>query len=169
VDVRVVAATHRDLRAEVSAGRFREDLFYRLEMITMDLPPLRERLDDLPLLVTHLLEREGRRLRRKPPRLTAEALAVLRTHAWPGNVRELANVLARAMLLTDGREIIDAPDLSLPAAAIGGDESAATLEEAERALIRRTLAAVPTRKEAAARLGIALSTLYEKMRKYGIE
>jgi two-component system nitrogen regulation response regulator GlnG len=97
VDVRVVAATHKDLAHEVQAGRFRQDLYHRLAMITVALPPLRERLEDLPLLVATILERLGPA--RRPIRLTSETELLLRTHDWPGNVRELRNVIERAVKL----------------------------------------------------------------------
>jgi len=171
VDVRVVAATNRDLSAEVKAGRFREDLFYRLDMLTIYLPPLAERLDDLPLLAAHLLKREAERLRRPAPTLSDPALTALQRHGWPGNVRELANVLARTMILIGERKVIELHDLAVRSA----EESAAlmrpdvTLAEAEISLIRRALEKYRTRARAAEALGIALSTLYEKMKKYRLE
>ncbi|NLH47394.1 MAG: sigma 54-dependent Fis family transcriptional regulator [Myxococcales bacterium] len=171
VNVRVLAATHRDLRADVAAGRFREDLFYRLEMIPLTLPPLRERREDIPPLAAHLLEREAGRLRRAAPGLSPEALAALQAYDWPGNVRELANVLARGMILCGERATIAAGDLTLPgvAAPAWPAQGVWTLEETEKTMIRRALAECATRKEAAAKLDIALSTLYEKMKKYDLE
>jgi len=101
-DVRVIAATHRDLEAAVAQGTFRQDLFYRLQGVGIGLPPLRERVDDLPLLATHLLERAAQRLNRQPAVLSPEALRCLWTYAWPGNVRELQQLLEGAMVLSDG-------------------------------------------------------------------
>src|SRR5690606_23740973 len=104
VDVRVVAATHRDLRAMAKEGSFREDLYFRLSVIRIDLPPLRARIDDIALLAEHLLRRyapPGGTL----PSFTNDALVRLTSHTWPGNVRELRNVLARALLLRKGAEI----------------------------------------------------------------
>jgi len=101
-DVRVIAATHRDLEAAVAQGTFRQDLFYRLQGVGIVLPPLRERVDDLPLLATHLLERAAQRLNRQPAVLSPEALRCLWTYAWPGNVRELQHLLEGAMVLSDG-------------------------------------------------------------------
>ena len=101
-DVRVIAATHRDLDAAVAQGTFRQDLFYRLQGVGIVLPPLRERVDDLPLLATHLLERAAQRLTRQPAVLSPEALRCLWTYSWPGNVRELQHVLEGAMVLSDG-------------------------------------------------------------------
>jgi transcriptional regulator with GAF, ATPase, and Fis domain len=101
-DVRVIAATHRDLDAAVAQGTFRQDLFYRLQGVGIVLPPLQERVDDLPLLATHLLERAAQRLTRQPAVLSPEALRCLWTYSWPGNVRELQHVLEGARVLSDG-------------------------------------------------------------------
>ncbi|HEX7127204.1 MAG TPA: sigma 54-interacting transcriptional regulator [Thermodesulfobacteriota bacterium] len=176
VDVRVVAATHRDLEAEVRAGRFREDLFFRLHVIPLELPPLRERPEDLPLLV-------GRLLAGLPggsgARLTPAAEARLAGHDWPGNVRELRNVLERALLLAGG-EPIDAAHLRF--ARVGrpaGDGAgrgeiraagaARRMDEVEREAILAALEATAWNKRAAAReLGIAKSTLHEKLRRFGL-
>jgi DNA-binding NtrC family response regulator len=99
VDARIVAATNRDLEAEVAAGRFRGDLFYRLAVVALRLPPLRERPEDLPALIEHLLARLSAREHRPPPRLEPAALAALTGYAWPGNVRELGNALERSIVL----------------------------------------------------------------------
>ena len=101
-DVRVIAATHQDLEAMAAEGRFRSDLFYRLQGVRLVMPPLRERIDDLPLLVTHLLERAAQRLWRQPATVSTEALRCLWTYPWPGNIRELQHVLEGAMVLSDG-------------------------------------------------------------------
>jgi DNA-binding NtrC family response regulator len=113
VDVRVVAATHRDLEREVKAGRFREDLYYRLKVVEIELPPLRERPEDLPALVNHFLEQVARRLERPKKPIAPEALARLARHPWPGNVRELRNVVEQAAVLAGG-EAIEEADLRLP-------------------------------------------------------
>jgi len=105
VDVRVVAATHRDLEAEVKAGRFREDLYYRLKVVEVTLPPLRERLEDVPLLAQRFLDQVYERLGRERKPISAEALARLVTHSWRGNVRELRNAIERAAVLAPGAEI----------------------------------------------------------------
>ena len=99
VDVRVVAATNRDLRAELAAGRFREDLFFRLQVVTVRVPPLRERKGDIPLLVRHFLVRHGARLGRPVPRVAPDVLEALEAYGFPGNVRELSHVVERAMLV----------------------------------------------------------------------
>jgi DNA-binding NtrC family response regulator len=170
IDVRIVAATNRDLRAEVVAGRFREDLFFRLAVAVVPVPPLRHRIEDLPELVHSLLVERGR------PDLAVsdEALAVLRRHPWPGNVRELKNVVTCAVALLDattrvleashlrlGKEVEE--DAWLDGLPLGGQ----TLARIERAAIRQTMAMSAGNKiHAARRLGIAVSTLYEKLRKY---
>ena len=112
VDVRVVAATHRDLEAEVKAGRFREDLYYRLMVVPIDLPPLRDRPEDVPALVGRFLVQLGERLGRKPPPIAPAALARLTQYSWPGNVRELRNVVEQAAVLAPGPSI-EADDLRL--------------------------------------------------------
>src|SRR6185369_15418773 len=116
VDVRVVAATHRDLEQMVRDGKFREDLFYRLNVISIRVPPLRERTDDIPLLVLHFIEKHGQGRRAK---VSAGALACLRRFAWPGNVRQLENEIRRALVLSD--DIIDIEHLSAEAQRPSGD------------------------------------------------
>jgi DNA-binding NtrC family response regulator len=173
VDVRVVAATHRDLRADVVAGRFREDLFFRLAVAVVSVPPLRERLDDLAELVRSLLADLGR------PDLAVsdEALVMLHSHPWPGNVRELKNVMSCAVALVDEGTLALEPahlrlhgptvddDSWLESLPLGGQQ----LSRIERAAIRQTMVLAAGNKMHAARsLGIAVSTLYEKLRKYGL-
>ena len=124
-DARVVAATHRDLESEVKAGRFREDLYYRLKVVEIQLPPLRERVEDVPALVERFLDQIAARLGRERRRIGAEALARLTAHAWPGNVRELRNVVEQAAVLAAG-DAIEADDLQLgPAAAVAGEPAPA--------------------------------------------
>jgi transcriptional regulator with PAS, ATPase and Fis domain len=177
VDVRVVAATNRDLRGEVAAGRFREDLFFRLAVVVVDVPPLRRRLDDLPELVLGLLADLGR----PDLRVSDAALATLRAHPWPGNVRELKNVLSCAVAFVDPDEgILDKRHLRIhrPTAETNKDQdfladsfplAGQALERIERAAIAQTLRQAEGNKAHAARaLGIAVSTLYEKLKKYGI-
>jgi transcriptional regulator with GAF, ATPase, and Fis domain len=110
VDNRIIAATNRDLKQAVEAGSFREDLYYRLKVITISIPPLRERREDIPLLVDHFLRKHRANLRKKANRVSAEALQLLTGYAWPGNVRELENALVRALVLCAG-EIIGPRDL----------------------------------------------------------
>ena len=112
VDVRVIAATHSDLQAMVREGSFREDLFYRLNVIPVKLPPLRDRRDDIPLLVQHFVQRLSADLERTPPRVSQEAMRHLMAHHWPGNVRQLENVVERAIAFSQGRPQIEAQDLT---------------------------------------------------------
>jgi two-component system, NtrC family, response regulator AtoC len=179
VDLRLVAATNRDLAAELAAGRFREDLYHRLAVFPITLPPLRARPGDIVPLSAALLRRIGARLGRPGLRLTDAAAARLRAHHWPGNVRELENVLERAAILTSGPQL-DAEDLLLTGpgdggAAGGGTAAAAldldgTLHDLEREAIRRALAVTGGhRKQAAQRLGIGLRTLYEKLKEFKLE
>ena len=164
-DVRVVSATHRDLAHMVAEGRFREDLYYRLSVFPIRVPPLRERRDDIPLLAASLLERVAR-----PTGLTLEpaALEALAAHSFPGNVRELRNVLERAALLSDGPTIT--PATLQRALAIGGAPAAhgqgalPDLKSAEREALRAALASHSgNRKKLAASLGISVRTLYRKL------
>ena len=160
VDVRVVAATNRDLRAAVRTGQFRLDLYYRLDVVSLTLPPLRERPDDIPALAQYFLERYRRELKRDLSGATPETLACLRRYAWPGNVRELENVIERAVVLTDGSEI--GPG-DLPAElrdALGADGAAresargyhTAVEEFKRGLIQTTLRKTGGNRTRAARL-----------------
>jgi Transcriptional regulator containing GAF, AAA-type ATPase, and DNA binding domains len=105
VDVRILAATNRDLKQEVEAGRFRQDLYYRLSVFPLHIPPLRERREDIPKLAVHFIAQSAKRMNRRAPRLTQAALSQLTTHHWPGNVRELQNVLERAVILSQGRTL----------------------------------------------------------------
>lgn len=169
VEFRLVAATNRPLRQAIDEGRFREDLYFRLNVMRIELPPLRQRLDDLPELSRRLLQRHARSLGRAAPRLTTEALVKLRKHGWPGNVRELSNVLERSVLLT--REPwIDAGDL--PDLETGG--RTANLREAierfERAHIQQVLARCDgDKRQAAEALGVHLATLYRHIERLGID
>jgi DNA-binding NtrC family response regulator len=174
IDVRVIAATNRDLRTDVVARRFREDLFFRLAVAVIPVPPLRDRLDDIPELVESLLVD----LRRGDLRVSEETLVALKAQRWPGNVRELKNVLACAVALVDPgtrtlephhvRLTLQAPEEQagrLDFLPLGGQ----TLDRIERVAIRQTLAQAEGNKISAARtLGIAVSTLYEKLKKYGL-
>jgi DNA-binding NtrC family response regulator len=170
VDVRVIAATNRDLEAEVKAGTFREDLFYRLSAVSVFLPPLRKRRDDIDRIASHLLTGIAKETGRRVEGLAQEAAEVLRQQPWPGNVRELRNVLVRAAALSESSRI-EVKDLFLAPKKTATLEglSGRTLEEIEKAAIHATLKAADGNKtEAAKALGIAYSTLYEKMKKYGI-
>jgi two-component system NtrC family response regulator len=171
VDVRVIAATHRDLRALVREGRFREDLFYRLHVVPIELPPLRERLADIVPLAEFFLARVGKRL-------GADAAARLLTHSWPGNVRELKNAMERAVVLVRG-DVVKADDLSFIAAGKPPDSVAiewpdedipSAIARLEAMLIRRALMRSDgNRAEAARALGIHRQLLYAKMKRYGLD
>jgi DNA-binding NtrC family response regulator len=178
VDVRILAATNRDLASEVAAGRFREDLFYRLHVIPISMPPLRDRPEDVPLLARYFVERICRDRGLEVHHLAPEAEAALVTYPWPGNVRELENVVERALVLADTTTITpeDIPllqgretsrVLSLPADDPPLNE---TLESLERQLLLRALArSKGVKAEAARRLGIKESALYYKLEKYEIK
>jgi two-component system response regulator HydG len=176
VDVRVLAATNRDLRAETAAGRFREDLFYRLFVIPLHVPALRERREDIPLLAEHFLGRLCREMGHVPVSLTEEALNLLRVYDWPGNVRELENILERAIVLCEGDRIAPA-DLPFETPherlTVRAPEAFPPLrvavEELERQMIRRALeAAGGVKVEAARLLDLKPSVLYYKLEKHGL-
>lgn len=177
VDVRVIAATHKNLQEEVAQGRFREDLFYRLHIVPITLPPLRRRLEDIPILVDHFLQRLSAELGKPDLRIDPAALKALQDYHWPGNIRELENVLERAAVLCEGHCITanDLPPLtrlSVPTPAFT-DESFdlnATLASVEKSLIQKALErAKGVKSEAARLLGIKANTLFYKMEKYGLE
>jgi DNA-binding NtrC family response regulator len=199
VDFRLVAATHRDLSEAVRLGRFREDLYFRIVVYELEVPPLRARQGDVPLLADHFIERHGERLVKSRPHLHPEALSALERYPWPGNVRELENTLQRAIVSCSGNEIrlLDLPQrLREPGAASAAvapvptpsapsapapttDTSAPsttpatapmTLEEAERQMIVRALERCNgNRSLVAQQLGIGRTTLYRKLKEYGLE
>lgn len=169
VDVRVVAATNRDLREAITRGRFREDLFYRLATLTLEIPPLRERAGDVPLLVQHYLGRLNQRFG-VAKRMSASALATLERHDWPGNVRELIHVLEQAIVMCE-RDVIGVGDL--PRGVGGGaatgpePETTLTLREAERRHVRAVLEhAGGNRARAARLLGLSERTLYRLLERH---
>jgi transcriptional regulator of acetoin/glycerol metabolism len=178
VDFRLVAATHRDLRAEVAAGRFRMDLYYRVAVASLRVPALRERGDDVLLLAQHYLAHFRRQAGQSAETLTDEVAACLRAHDWPGNVRELRNVMEAAVLVSEGAPLnlsMLPPELqqtiSVPVAAIPDLPAAGTvrLDQAQAIAIRQAIADTGGNITRAARqLGIAKSTLYAKMRAYGL-
>jgi two-component system response regulator PilR (NtrC family) len=173
LDVRVLSATHQDLRALVAEGRFREDLYYRINVIELKVPPLRERTGDIRELAEHLLARLAQRAGTNTPELTAAALQALQAHSFPGNVRELENILERAFTLSDGQQI-DASDLQLRTDSSEDDDSGDDLDEqlssVERDAIVRALQQSRYNKTAAAKLlGISFRTLRYRIKKLGIE
>ncbi|MGC4001533.1 MAG: sigma-54 dependent transcriptional regulator [Anaeromyxobacter sp.] len=185
VDVRVIAATHRDLRDEVKAGRFREDLFYRLNVFPVPLPPLRERPEDVALLAAHFLEKHARALRRAVTGFEPEALRRMAAHAWPGNVRELENAVERAAAVASGEKITAAdlpPDVAAPAPGAAPLEPAAALARlpyreavagARDCVSREYLVALLEEfggnvTRAAERAGLERESLHRLLRKYGL-
>jgi DNA-binding NtrC family response regulator len=180
VDVRIVAATNKDLRAEVGRGGFREDLFYRLSVFPLHVPPLARRREDIPLLARHFIEKHGRALGRKGLELAEDGLEALLAHSWPGNIRELENALERALILADGPRIT-AADLNLVAPDAGAEadrvrgtfDLSGTLQESvakatariEEIKIREALEACGGNKTKAAQaLDVSYKTLLNKMR-----
>lgn len=171
VNVRIIAATNKDLPALVEKGGFREDLFYRLNVVTITLPPLRMRGDDIPLLTHHFLERFAKEIGRPTPQISDNVLKVLRKYHWPGNVRELENVLHRLMVMMEG-DFIDVPDLPslMRFSALRENEPLRKLTEVESEHIRAVLAGANGNKSRAAEiLGIDRKTLREKLKKYSIK
>jgi two-component system response regulator HydG len=179
VDVRVVSATHRDLQAEVKAGRFREDLYYRLHIVPLTLPPLRERPEDIPLLARHFVAKHGPRVNKRVRGLEDSTLRALARHAWPGNVRELENVMEQALVFAEGELLTEADlpphltgggprmDVGLPVPH-GDRPLPEILEDLERQLIARAYEkAGGVKTETARLLGIKTSALYYKLEKYG--
>lgn len=178
-DVRVIAATHRVLREMVAEGAFREDLFYRLEVIPIRLVPLRDRKADIPDLVEHFLHKKCEEMNRPLKRLTDQAMAAMASYTWPGNVRELENVVERTLVLAD-RNVVDVNDLPLDVEASRAEVSAEELEDSaipltrrledlERQLIEQALEqAGGVKTKAAEMLGIKTSAFYYKLDKYGL-
>jgi DNA-binding NtrC family response regulator len=169
VSVRLVSATNADLRAEVAAGRFREDLLFRIDTVEIRLPPLRERREDIPPLASHFLAHHARRYGRPVTGIEPEAVRALLDHPWPGNVRELDHVVERAVLLAPGDQL-RIEDLGLRA---GGETGAGldqlTLDEVERELIRRALKRHDGNvSEAARALGLSRSALYRRLERHGL-
>jgi len=186
VDVRLVCATNKDLDAEVKAGRFREDLYFRINVVTVHLPPLRERREDIPILVAHFLAKLARRERRSPAALSPEALKLLSAYAWPGNVRELENAIERAVAVAKGNVVLPSdlpPEVgggagTAAAAAAGGGGTTEggiiadrpTLAELERRYIQLVLSeSAGNKKKAAEKLGIDRRTLYRALERGGEE
>ncbi len=177
-DVRLIAATNRDLKADLAEGRFREDLYYRLNVVPIELPPLRQRREDIPLLADHVLRRLAAKYRWPHLSLAPRALAHLVERPWPGNVREMQNVLARAAILTRG-QVIGVEDLELvptapePAAAppmAGSLQLRDILGETEKRVIRQALEQENwNRTRAAQVLGISRRQLFDKIRQYGLQ
>jgi DNA-binding NtrC family response regulator len=175
VDVRLVAATNKDLKKLVSEGKFRDDLFYRLSVVTVDLPPLRERRDDIPLLVKSFLDEFSRENGKQVRELTPEATNLLLAYDWPGNVRELRNAIEQMVVLARGERLTVR---DVPAAIRGSADltkinvvrAGMTVEDAERQLIVQALKETDgNRTKAAQRIGVSRRTLHRKLKEYGLE
>jgi transcriptional regulator with GAF, ATPase, and Fis domain len=172
VDVRVIAATNRDLTEDVQSGRFRRDLYYRINVFPITLPSLRDRREDIPLLARHLADRFARQLRKKVEPIPPQVMRTLQEYHWPGNIRELENVIQRAIILTsDG--VLSLNEISLPLSIEQSAPPSTTLEAVEREHILRVLVATSWRIEgprgAAQILGLKPSTLRSRLQKLAIK
>src|SRR2546425_1741196 len=174
VDVRVIAATNRNLEQAMTDGSFRQDLFYRLNVVRISLPPLRDRRDDIPALTNHFLRRFNRRFHRDVRGMAPDALAALSAYSFPGNVRELENLIERAFAMGSREQIAltDLPSLSktpMASTPVTSPESVPALADVERELILKALAVFKDDKEAAAKaLGISRRTIYRRLKEYGV-
>ena len=185
VDVRILAATHRDLAAEVAAGRFREDLYYRLNVVTVRIPPLRERTEDVPVLAQHFLARYAEKNRKEARGFTPLAMDLLVKYPWPGNVRELENAVERAVILMTGQHVTEAElprpvvqgwrderpasTAAAPEPEPGGNGTASLTDVEKQAIARALSSSGGNKSEAARTLGITRKTLHAKLKKYGLE
>lgn len=172
IDVRIIAATNRDLEVEVAEGRFREDLYYRLNVVMLTVPPLRDRSSDIDLLVSHFAEQFAKKNRRQLDKITKECMRYLKAYSWPGNVRELENAIERGIILMRGTELTE-KTLPLPiqkqgeAEDISNSSEPTSLYDAEKLLVMKTLSETEGNKsEAARRLGVTRKTLQNKLNKY---
>ncbi len=178
LDVRVISASNRNLQQMVEEGTFRQDLFYRLVVFPISLPPLRDRREDIPMLVEHFLEKHARDAGKRVTRVDSQAMEALSGHGWPGNVRELENVIHRTLLVSAGLELTldDLPanfaaheGRTTAAAAVPSDETPSNLEELERqAIVRAMENNKGNLSDVARQLGIGRSTLYRKLEQYGL-
>jgi formate hydrogenlyase transcriptional activator len=173
VDVRVIAATHRNLEEMIAAKQFRSDLYYRLNVIPIRIPPLRERREDIPHLVRHFVRQAARKMNKSIDVIPCGIVNALTQYSWPGNIRELENVIERAVILSPGQELrVPIQDLQSPIAPAQTHGGNQTLEEVERRHILNTLKetrwVVSGPRGAARRLGLNRATLYFRMKKLGI-
>ncbi len=176
LDIRIIVATNKDLDEATKNGSFRKDLFYRLNVIRIHLPPLRERREDIPLLINYFVNVYSNKLRKKPPEISGDAMALLLNYPWPGNVRELENVIERAVTLVKG-ELITVADLALQTASPAdtmnvmietGGIRAALAQEERKTIIESLRRHAGNRKQVATNLGISTTTLWRKMKEYQI-
>lgn len=183
VDIRIISATNQNLAQFIAEGKFREDLYYRLNVIPLRLPPLRERQDDIELLIYHFLQLHTRRLELVYPGVSPEVIGLLKRYHWPGNIRELSNLMEYLVNVVPSGEVIDASllppnlicsgkttgrDASLPGemAEVKEEEGSTALEAMEKQMIRDALTRYSNKKQAADELGIGIATLYRKIKKY---
>ena len=170
VDVRIVAATNRDLEAMVAEGTFRRDLYYRLNVFPIAVPPLRERPEDIPPLVRYFAQKFARGMNKRIETIPADVMAALAGYPWPGNVREIENAIERAMILTSGRALrVAVSEMRAPAPTSSADDTlAATERDAILRMLRTTHGVIGGPNGAAARLGMKRTTLQSRMQKLGI-
>jgi transcriptional regulator with PAS, ATPase and Fis domain len=182
VDIRVIAATHCDLSKDIETGRFREDLYYRLAVLEVKIPPLRERMGDIPTLARCLIGKISKRLERSPVELSLDCVEQLASYPWPGNVRQMENVLERALIRAGCCPVLTAEHVELPAEAAHPTpqrdactrrsepaKNASSLRDIEKQAIQEALGSCCGNiKQTAARLGIARNTLYRKMQDYNL-
>ena len=186
VDIRIISATNQNLEQFIAEGKFREDLYYRLNVIPLRLPPLRERQDDIELLIHYFLHLHTRRLELVYPGVAPEVIALLKSYRWPGNIRELSNLMEYLVNVVPSGEVIDVsllpPNLvssgkageradtpgSTVVRAVKDEEGVTGLEEMERQMIRDALSRYSNKKQAADELGIGIATLYRKIKKYDL-
>ena len=173
IDVRVISASHRKLEDEVTAGRFREDLFYRLNVVGLQLPSLAERREDIAPLALHFMRSLSQRYAKSLTAFAPGALELLGTASWPGNVRQLQNVIFRAAAICEGN-LVDIGDLDIAGTSVarGQDGDVASLEQAvgdfERELLQRLYASYPSTRQLAGRLQTSHTAIAQRLRKYGI-
>jgi formate hydrogenlyase transcriptional activator len=171
VDIRIISATNRDLQQAVIHKKFREDLFYRLNVFPLELPPLRERRDDIPLLVYHFVEKHAQRMSKRALEIPDDTMAILQNWQWPGNIRELENVIERMVILSKGSLIAPPPaELCTPVESDYGQDDLAQMEREHIIhILRETNGVLSGPEGAAVRLGLKRTTLQSMLKKFGIE
>jgi transcriptional regulator with PAS, ATPase and Fis domain len=174
VDVRIIAATNQDLKQAIAQKVFREDLYYRLNVVPIHMPPLRQRKEDIPILVNHFLKKYNKKREEPVTRIQPEAMKLLMDYEWPGNVRELENSIERALILVDGETLVPGGFpwlIECRQVKTGtGNDKIYSLEELEKQLIRRVLSETRGHKgQAAGLMGIDRKTLYKKIKKYELD
>jgi len=168
VDIRLISASNRDLHQMVREGRFREDLLYRINTIMIEVPPLRDRVDDIPILANHFLRVDCERYGKGRMKISTPALEKLANHDWPGNVRELQHAIEKAVIMSDS-DVLKPPDFVFSTSVSRAYHPEMTLEEMEKKMIADSLRRYGNNVSvAAARLGITRQTLYNKMKSYGL-